>query len=447
MNEPEDVLLEELHQLRLRVLELEHAEQERQRLRTNLDERTQLATLVGKVSVALIQPGSLSHQLQQCVQALVTYLKAAFAGVWLLDEQTQMLELVASSGLDADQDGPHNSIPVGQLRTGRIASEGLAHATNVVNKDPEFNNLGWIKRENIVAFAGHPLIADGKTRGVVALFSRQPLSSIAVGVLATVSHALSLALEQKQMEEESNRLAQAMEAALQVRNSFLSSVSHDLKTPIAVMKGNVQIMQRRFTHTAAIDPQWAADRLALMEASVVKMQGMVEDLLTAAKLQAGQKLDLSLQPLLLLPLLETARQKLQRTSTRHLLRLTTTAHDFQVRGDPVYLDRVLTNVLANAVKYSPQGGFVSIDVRYEQEDLQPWIALRIQDTGIGIPEADLPFIFTPFYRASNVRGQFQGAGIGLASAIQILAQHNAAISVSSEEGRGSCFLLRFPLLA
>ncbi len=440
----ETSLLEEVSQLRFRVMELEQKEQERQRLRAAFDERAQLLSMVGKVSVALIQPGPLSQSLQQCAQALVTHLGAAFARVWILNEQTQILELVASAGLYTHLNGPHGRIPVGQFKIGRIAAEGLAHVTNVVNKDSEVSDQAWVKREGMVSFAGYPLLVDGKTLGVVALFSRTPLSSATVGVLASVSHALALAIEQKLAEEESARLARAVEAALQVRNDFLSSISHDLKTPIAVMKGNMQLMQRRFNHASSVDPLWAKDRLSLMEASVVKMQGMIEDLLTAASLQAGQKLDLDMRPLFLLPLLQGVIQKLQRTSMRHHLLLTASSNDFQVRGDPVHLDRVLTNIMANAIKYSPQGGLVTIDVSYEQEDSQWWIALRIQDTGIGIPALDLPFIFTPFYRAANVRGQFQGAGVGLASVKQVIDQHGGAISVNSEEGRGSCFLLRFP---
>nr|MBA2396016.1 HAMP domain-containing histidine kinase [Ktedonobacteraceae bacterium] len=269
--------------------------------------------------------------------------------------------------------------------------------------------------------------------------------------MASIANAVALGIERKQVEEERVRLwvlaqqaRSEAEDALQVRNDFLSSVSHDLKTPLTVMKGTLQILQRRLKRTASVDPLWALERLKIQEASITKMHGMIEDLLTIAQVQAGQHLDLDLRPLSLFPIIERVVTEQQETTNRHHLCITTFSKDLQVRGDPIRLDRVVTNLLANAIKYSPDGGPITLDIRAEREQDQTWIVMRFQDEGVGVPEADQPFLFDAFYRASNVRKEIPGTGVGLASAAQVVHEHGGTISIISQEGQGTCILVRLP---
>ncbi len=245
---------------------------------------------------------------------------------------------------------------------------------------------------------------------------------------------------------EAEQLAHAeAEAALQVRNDFLSSVTHDLKTPLAVMKGNVQLLQRRLRRGELPDPAWWGDRLAVIDSSTVKMTGMIEDLLDVAKLQAGQQLDLDMRPLQFVSLVRQVSSEQQETTKRHHIVVLAPTEDMTVRGDLIRLDRVLTNLLNNAIKYSPNGGQITIELAQEEVESQLWVALSIEDQGVGIPDADLEHVFEPFHRASNVAGRIPGTGIGLASVAQVIRQHGGSIAVSSGEGQGSTFILRLPL--
>jgi signal transduction histidine kinase len=106
------------------------------------------------------------------------------------------------------------------------------------------------------------------------------------------------------------------------------------------------------------------------------------------------------------------------------------------------LERVLANLLENAVKYSPDGG--EIVVRVARDDADSTAVLQVADTGVGIPAADLPHVFERFYRAGNV-GEIQGTGIGLAGVRQIVEQHAGSIAVESCPGIGSTFTVRLPL--
>jgi signal transduction histidine kinase len=109
------------------------------------------------------------------------------------------------------------------------------------------------------------------------------------------------------------------------------------------------------------------------------------------------------------------------------------------------MERVIRNMLDNAIKYSPAGGDIVVRADAEECGDGTWAVLAIQDRGIGIPAADLPFVFDRFHRGGNVAGRIAGSGIGLTGARQIVEQHGGAIAVESREGEGSTFTLRLPL--
>ena len=259
--------------------------------------------------------------------------------------------------------------------------------------------------------------------------------------------------ERKEVEQERERLLQVeqqahleAENALAVRNTFLSSVTHDLKTPLAAIKANLQLVQRRIRRTPSKEGEWITERLGAMEQALTKMTGMIDDLLGLSRIRALQHAEEGFVPLDLVPLIRAAVTEQQTTTRRHKFLLTMTEQCLPVFGNATRLDRALTNLLSNAIKYSPAGGDITLSVTKEQQDEQAWVQLSLTDQGIGIPSSDLPHIFVPFQRASNVTDRIQGTGIGLASVAQVLEQHQGTVTVTSEEGQGSQFVVRIPLI-
>jgi signal transduction histidine kinase len=110
----------------------------------------------------------------------------------------------------------------------------------------------------------------------------------------------------------------------------------------------------------------------------------------------------------------------------------------------VRLERVVDNLLANALKYSPLGGKILVRLARERASSGAWAVLTVLDEGLGVPAADLPLIFEPFRRGGNV-GPISGAGIGLASVRQIVEQHGGRVTVTSREGAGSTFTVHLPV--
>ena len=191
---------------------------ERKRAEEEVHHRAQLSALGAAVGLSLTDTDSLPRALQHCAEALVTHLEAASARVWTLNEREGVLELQATAGLYTHADAAHGRIPLGQSEIGRIAQDRTPHLTNTVIGDPRVSDQEWAQREGMAAFAGHPLIVDGRVVGVMALFARHPLSDPDISALASVADHLALGIERHRSAEALRIAEERMRFALQSAN-------------------------------------------------------------------------------------------------------------------------------------------------------------------------------------------------------------------------------------
>jgi PAS domain S-box-containing protein len=175
---------------------------ERKRVEATLERQARQEALRAEVSAALAGGGTLPDILRWCVEAMVTHLGAAFARVWILDEEEDVLELRASAGMYTHTDGFHGRVPVGSFKIGLIAQERQPHLTNDVLRDPRVHDKEWARREGMVAFAGYPLIVEGRVVGVMALFARQELAGDTIEALASVADVIAQGIQRKRAEQE-----------------------------------------------------------------------------------------------------------------------------------------------------------------------------------------------------------------------------------------------------
>ena len=166
-----------------------------------LERQARQERLRAEVSAALAGGGTLPDILRWCVEAVVTHLGAAFARVWILDEEEDMLELLASAGMYTHTDGFHGRVPVGSFKIGLIAQERQPHLTNDVLGDPRVHDKEWAQREGMVSFAGYPLIVEGRVVGVMALFARQELAGDTIEALASVADVIAQGIQRKRAEQ------------------------------------------------------------------------------------------------------------------------------------------------------------------------------------------------------------------------------------------------------
>jgi diguanylate cyclase (GGDEF)-like protein len=176
-------------------------------LEEEVKKRTWQALLEAEVNTAFVQDRSYQFQLKYCVKAIVKYLDAAFARIWVYDEKKELLELIASAGMYTHIDGNHQYIPIGTLKIGKIAQEKTPLLTNSVIGDPHINDQEWAKKEGIIAFAGYPLIVRDRLVGVMAMFSKKRLDDSIFDSLSSISNKLALSLKEKKSEDDLHILA------------------------------------------------------------------------------------------------------------------------------------------------------------------------------------------------------------------------------------------------
>ena len=228
-----------------------------------------------------------------------------------------------------------------------------------------------------------------------------------------------------------------LEGLFTSQRRFLADVSHELRTPLTVIKGEVALI-RRF---GQIDEE----SLSNVEAEVDRLTRLVGDLLLLAQAEAG-RLPMQMKPVELdSVLLEVFQQMRTLAADKSEIRIEE-IDQIQVSGDRDRLKQVLVNLIGNAVQYTPAGGRVTLALRRSGDQAQ----LVIQDTGPGIPEADLPHIFERFYRGERSRkrasgGQTSGFGLGLSIAYWIVHNHGGAIDAVSKEGHGTTFTIWLPI--
>lgn len=229
------------------------------------------------------------------------------------------------------------------------------------------------------------------------------------------------------------------------RQAFLTTITHDLKNPLTVIRGQAQMAQIAAGRLPPPAGTALIDRLSTIVAMTSRIAAMINDLLDSARLQSGDPLALERQTADLVSLVQRAATATQSSGAGPVIRVEPALPSLRATVDIPRLERVIDNLLANAVKYSRSPGVVTVRVERERDAAGAWAVVTVSDQGLGIPAADLPHIFERFRRGANVVGRIAGTGLGLASARQIVEAHGGTIAAASEEGRGTIVTVRLPL--
>lgn len=221
-----------------------------------------------------------------------------------------------------------------------------------------------------------------------------------------------------------------------LRREFVANVSHELRTPLTLIRGYVETLK-----TGGLeDRPHATEFLEIIDKNVRRLCAIVEDLLELSRLEAGVQI-LKARETRILPLLDKIREIYQPLADKKKQKLAVEGEDGRLVADPDLLERALSNLVDNAVKYTPEGG--SIRIRVSQRPDQ--VEFSVQDTGIGIPDKDLPRIFERFYRVDKSRSrELGGTGLGLAIVKHIAQLHGGGVTAQSTPGCGSVFTLWVP---
>ena len=297
------------------------------------------------------------------------------------------------------------------------------------------SNYGWavmLSEPTVTAFA--PARRQVFERGAVLAVILAVVGALGWTLAGRLATAYQNAV---QARAEAERLSGDLKRALHARDEFLAAASHDLRNPLSTIQSAAELLER------SLDDPNMRSRVAScadhIQSAARRMAQQLDAFLDVSRLEAGRPLELKKRPHDLMPLVRQVVQESQQTTARHRLLLEGPAL-LQANLDAPRMQRVVSNLIGNAIKYSPDGGEVNVKVEAHDTD----VIITVRDRGIGIPGADQSRIFERFQRGTNAEGRFQGTGIGLAGAKQIVEQHGGAITLKSQVGKGSTFTVRFP---
>ncbi len=294
-----------------------------------------------------------------------------------------------------------------------------------------------------------PLGQGSKAFGLICLIRHgQPRSwsPAEISLLQHVAGNLAHGLIQGHLITAQQEVVEKLRELDQAKSNFVATVNHELRTPLTSITGYLELV---LDGDAGEIPESVARMLKVVGRNATRLRELIEDMLTLSRMDF-QSSGLKTEPVDLPQLLRMVATALEPAAQAKNVQLVSEGLDTRLAadGDAKMLEQVFANIMSNAVKFTPQDGAVRVTVGSgtNSEDGVPCAIVTVADSGIGIPDDDLPQLFSRFYRASNAHA-IQGTGLGLAIVKGMVDQHRGSVSVESTVGVGTTFTITLPLSA
>lgn len=303
----------------------------------------------------------------------------------------------------------------------------------------------FAQRVDATALLTAPVASGDTVLGVVTLVwtrAARAFSAAEVTAVRAVAADLALALEHAALFEQQLELVDRLQELDRQKSDFLSTVSHELRTPLTSIAGYAEMI--RDGDAGEVPP--AMDRmLDVVTRNTERLRALIEDLLTLSRIESGSLRSASAPVDVAEVLASGAAAVAPQAATGAVhVRVDPPPPGTTVRGDLLQLERVVLNLLTNAVKFTPPGRTVHLGARVDGDE----VVLTCADEGIGIPLTEQEHLFDRFFRASNATARaIPGTGLGLVIVQGIVQQHGGSIALESAEGEGTTMTVRLPLLA
>lgn len=299
-----------------------------------------------------------------------------------------------------------------------------------------------------------PITIGEKFFGVIEVFREEDFKSEDATCFQTLSKQVSIPLETAVLYDEIKQTNAKLENLERMKSEFISIVSHELRTPLTAIKNSLGILQGG---TAGETTPVMDKFLDLASRNVLRLKGIINDLLDLSKIEAG-KMKFCFEKADILTPVENVKNALENLIKEKNIKFTMTTEKPlpQVFIDSLRIEQVVTNLLSNAIKFTPENGEISVDVkvakgesinRNELEQERQYILVSVKDSGIGIEEDNLTKVFDKFQQIeSSLSRKIGGTGLGLPIAKQLVDTHKGAIWVESVINHGSTFYFAIPVL-
>lgn len=224
-----------------------------------------------------------------------------------------------------------------------------------------------------------------------------------------------------------------------LRKDFVANVSHELRTPLSMLQGYSEAL----LDDIADSPETRREIAQVINDESMRMSRLVAELLDLAKMESGN-IELNITKITLQPYLTRVMRKFQNMAKEQKIELSLELHDPlpEVHWDEDKVEQILTNLISNAIRHTPENGRVTLKTFWDQS----FVYLEVEDTGEGIPEEDLPFVFERFYKADKARrrNKASGTGLGLSIVKHLVHAHGGLATVRSKVGVGTTFSVQLP---
>jgi signal transduction histidine kinase len=257
-----------------------------------------------------------------------------------------------------------------------------------------------------------------------------------LAVLRDITERKHAELEREQLFREQTLRTQA-EQALRERDDFIALASHELKTPAATLSVTAQLLRRQLERQGGLDVNQLRRALDRLDEQSRRLANLIEHLLDVSRINSG-KMVIEPRQVDVRRLVDNVVSITQPATDQHTFRVTGT-EEALAEVDPMRLEQIMTNLLDNAVKYSPQGGDVDIEIAASED----WVSVSVRDRGVGIAAEQRERLFERFYRARET-SHVPGMGLGLFITRHLIDLHGGTIRVEAPEDGGSRFVVRLP---
>jgi signal transduction histidine kinase len=327
--------------------------------------------------------------------------------------------------------------------TGRALLEGrVVHVPDVLS-DPEYT---WSKAQQLGGFRtalGVPMLREGVPIGVLSLTRSEvrPFTEKQIELVSTFADQAAIAIENVRLFDEIQDKSRQLEMASENKSQFLSSMSHELRTPLNAIIGLTEMM---VSNAARFGTEKALEPLRRVNAAGTHLLTLINEVLDLSKIEAG-KLDLNPETIDLTRLIDEVIGTAGQLADKNKNRLIVEAHENigALKADPMRLKQILLNLLSNACKFTKEGE-VALRVR-KVTDGRDWVELAVADSGIGLTPEQQAKLFQDFTQADSLTARrYGGTGLGLALSRKLARMMGGDVTVASEPGKGSVFMVRLP---
>jgi signal transduction histidine kinase len=334
-------------------------------------------------------------------------------------------------------------IPLGEGITGLVALSGLPMRVADATKEAKYISVDPNARSELCV----PIKVGSRVLGVINIESEKvdAFTPADEHLLQTLAGQFAISLERIRLLREANQRTEELVQALdrqeelnRLQNDFVRNVSHEFRTPLSLVSGYVQLLESGEMGELSAEHQQA---ISVVARRTEMLNKMVEDLTAILEIHSR---DLNPTVIRLADFLRSIQPAVsaQATAANLNFELEIKAEGALILGEAAYLDKVIDNLAANAIKFTPSPGMVTLRLKSDEE----FAIIEIQDTGIGIPKEEQGRIFERFYQVdSSSTRRYGGTGLGLALASEIIDLHQGRIEIKSGKGKGSTFRVFLPL--